>query len=171
MPKPPAEKTMQSPKKVAPAPPTVVAASGGSAKRPNGSGNGRASPVRASAPKPPDEEDEEEEDESIPSDSDYEDDASQDSESGNESNVTDSDSDAELEGGHPLLNGANARLMSITGGEFAAAYEAQVRDMEAAKASGRLTGGQYTFQRTLLDLEFRELEHARGLAGGKVKKA
>jgi hypothetical protein len=123
---------------------------------------------------------EEEDDELGSQDSDTESQSTNDEDEDDESFVTDS-SDGEEEA--PLSGTASSKkqlklsqidsqnpLFGAGAAEFDSEYARQSAALEAARASNRLTGGQYLFQQKLLDLEFREIHHLRELRGGSAKQ-
>lgn len=99
-------------------------------------------------------------------DSEDESEESEDEDEEDDSIVVDSDEEEQRNEKMQQMDGKDPRL-SMAEDKFDAEYERLLAQLDAAKASGRLTGGQYTFQQKLLDLEFREMHHMRDLIGGK----
>ena len=90
---------------------------------------------------------------------------SEDEDDSDESNVEDSD----LEGGEDEKLKAGMQhmgqnpLLSVSDAEFDKAYDLQAGMLAAKRASGELTGGQFTFAENVLRIEFREMDHLRSL--------
>lgn len=80
-----------------------------------------------------------------------------------DSNVEDSDTEANMQIKKTQVN-KNERLFSLKKDDFEKEYDERYKKLMDAKNSGSLTGGQYTFEQKLLDLEFREISHLREIS-------
>ena len=112
---------------------------------------------------------EEEEEDSVDSDEDSEEESEEDED---DSFVADSEEeDEDGENAFANLSPEAASLANLSPDELDKEYGRRAEKLLELKGAGKLTGGQFHFEQTCLDIEFRQLAEVQELRAGKAARA